>query len=438
MSAAPGPRTRGTAGFVLIGVVIFVLALTIIGLSLFSLSSYEAQFLQRSLDEEQAFQSAVGGMERAKFLLERMDDLGLVSQAWPPGTHVVAASAAQRVPAGLVTAGPVSWDPADSVYLSITAEIITPQADTVRRTVSGRFIPRTNRSYYSQIATSSDEIAADAVAAAVPPPTDRTDTIQMLGSVWQGGAHPDTSWINVLGQRPDIPIITGAVPTPDLTAFFADHPVSAATPAAPQAGYDYYLNAPVNSPEYFCAPSSPDQFFYPTPSALDVNVWVHGLAVWEFPRGVRFDGPLVVTGPGSGNCLVIVAGPNLCPPPGCSWEHEPETAVRLFAGLRVDPGVSLIIVSSGRVYLQHINNMSGTSSVAGDLAIYTRYLYLTGPERHPPVGTAKTMLLQHAPTGNLETVYLDLLGSQGALPGYGSGSGRTLALDSGSWQASSR
>ena len=176
MSAAPGPRTRGTAGFVLIGVVIFVLALTIIGLSLFSLSSYEAQFLQRSLDEEQAFQSAVGGMERAKFLLERMDDLGLVSQAWPPGTHVVAASAAQRVPAGLVTAGPVSWDPADSVYLSITAEIITPQADTVRRTVSGRFIPRTNRSYYSQIATSSDEIAADAVAAAVPPPTDRTDT----------------------------------------------------------------------------------------------------------------------------------------------------------------------------------------------------------------------------------------------------------------------
>ena len=43
------PRDRsprhGESGFVLIGVVIFVLALTIIGISLFSLSSYEAQFL---------------------------------------------------------------------------------------------------------------------------------------------------------------------------------------------------------------------------------------------------------------------------------------------------------------------------------------------------------------------------------------------------------
>jgi hypothetical protein len=53
-------------GFVIVGVVMFVLALTILGLSLFSLSSYESQFLNRSLAREQAcgLQHPFGGVDR--------------------------------------------------------------------------------------------------------------------------------------------------------------------------------------------------------------------------------------------------------------------------------------------------------------------------------------------------------------------------------------
>ena len=67
----------GLASFYLVGavavwgVVMFVLALTILGISLFGLSSYEAQFFGTSSDGSQAFYSAVGGIERAKFVLAR-------------------------------------------------------------------------------------------------------------------------------------------------------------------------------------------------------------------------------------------------------------------------------------------------------------------------------------------------------------------------------
>src|SRR2546426_588673 len=69
------PATHGAgareAGFVLVGVVMFVLALTILGLSLFALSSYEGQFVGQSYSSTQAFDTAMSGLEHAKFVLSR-------------------------------------------------------------------------------------------------------------------------------------------------------------------------------------------------------------------------------------------------------------------------------------------------------------------------------------------------------------------------------
>jgi Tfp pilus assembly protein PilX len=58
-------------GFILVGVTMFVIVLTILGLSLFSLSGFEAQFLNDSMERQQAFYSASGGIERAKWVLLR-------------------------------------------------------------------------------------------------------------------------------------------------------------------------------------------------------------------------------------------------------------------------------------------------------------------------------------------------------------------------------
>ncbi len=57
------PATRPERGFVLVAVVMFVLALTILGFSLYGLSSYEGQFLSRSLATQQSLYRAEGGQE---------------------------------------------------------------------------------------------------------------------------------------------------------------------------------------------------------------------------------------------------------------------------------------------------------------------------------------------------------------------------------------
>ncbi len=62
-------RAAAERGFVLIGVVVMVLALTIIGISLYSLSGYEVQFFGRSYDERRATYAASGGVELVKMLV---------------------------------------------------------------------------------------------------------------------------------------------------------------------------------------------------------------------------------------------------------------------------------------------------------------------------------------------------------------------------------
>src|SRR5262245_17287191 len=75
----PLRRAREEAGFILPGVVMFVLVLTIIGLSLFSLSSYEAQFMHQTLRKTEAFYEAASAIDRARFVLMSTRNLGDVS-----------------------------------------------------------------------------------------------------------------------------------------------------------------------------------------------------------------------------------------------------------------------------------------------------------------------------------------------------------------------
>ena len=67
-------------GFVLVGVAMFVLVLTILGLSLFTLSGFEAQFFARANERAEAFNTAASGIERARFALLATDSLQPVWQ----------------------------------------------------------------------------------------------------------------------------------------------------------------------------------------------------------------------------------------------------------------------------------------------------------------------------------------------------------------------
>ena len=429
--SARGPHP-GEQGFVLIGVVIFVIALSIIVLSLYSLSSYEAQFLQRSLDDEQAFQSAVGGIERAKFALSVPPYLlESVAQNLPEGVISARAVQVQAPNPDSLVSGPVFWNPAANPVLIQVTSLVNGR----RRTVEACFEPRMTQDYYSQVITTSGSIVVDSLAALEGgQPTDRRWTIDLLGPVSEGAIPSDVSaWRPFLRIPPDS-IRTNPVSPPHLAEYFAQYPVSAVTPASFDLRRVYELNAPLESPKFFCAPDDRDHFYYNKWTATPDTVWVHGLAIWEFPRGVRFDAPLCVKGLSGTDCLVIVAG-RAGPQP--TPENDPQTGIRLFAGLRADLGVSVILVSDGRVYLQNISPLA-LHSYAYDIAVYAQDVTLTGPETRPFPPPARFMTLEHSADGSLDNVYVNLLANQGALPDVGAVNGRSLTLVSGTWHATDR
>jgi hypothetical protein len=429
MSPRRAPRP-GDAGFVLIGVVIFVLALTIIGLSLFSLSSYEAQFLQRSIDREQAFQSAQGGVERAKFLLSvppyRMDRV-----AQDLDDPVVSATAVQ-VQAGVPdSTGPLEWQGAD-VTLRVTARV-----NGQERTIDGRFKPRLTRDVYSQLLSTHLGIAVDdfAEAGAPPPGTDRRYTVFLGGPVWQGTMPPDTnSWLPILGSPRPVGIATDPVTLPAVAQYLAGHtgPMSEDPTNRTYGGITYRryrLYPGTGNVGYFLTPSSmsgdPDFSLCDRTMSQEIMLRVRGCAIWLMPRGIRFDNKVTVVGrsaPG-GDCLVIVAGRS------GTFSYDPDAAITFFAGIASD--IPVILISDGRVYIQHLNNPAGTNSQVPDLSIYARDVVLTGPRWV----SGRTMTLEHRTTGFLDNYWVPRLANSGFLPNVTSASGRELALLPGTWRA---
>src|SRR5262249_2977160 len=147
-----GPSARGPAtrrgpfvrredplerGFVLVGVVMFVLALTILGLSLFSLSSYEAQFLTRSFDSDQAFYAAQSGIEHAKFVIAKQRKLVDVSTSLFPAPEVVYARAARTDTVPMDTTSSIdAFPPGTPISIRVMASV-----NGVRRMIEASYIP---------------------------------------------------------------------------------------------------------------------------------------------------------------------------------------------------------------------------------------------------------------------------------------------------------
>lgn len=434
----PGPGRR-EAGFVLVGVIIFVLALTIIGISLFSLSSYEAQFLERSLDGEQAFQSAVGGIDRSRFALCETSRLEAVGQNLPE--NVIAAVAIQVRSGDSISTGPVEWVPDQVVHLRVTARV-----DGEQRTVTARFTPQEASNYYRQLLTTSGRVAVDPPESADPGlPAQRT--IDLGGRIWQGTIQSpaDTSWRDLLRSwAPGPPILQGSAEVPDLASYFVAHPVGTALPA----GYTreeepidlnrYFLTADPAVPTYYRVPAgfNAGACLYDMCNGAIVTVIGRGCVVWELPAGVHFLNPVFIRAdvgaPGhhwDDRCLVIVAGPDPAEP-----AHP---AIFFEGGLQSD--IPLILVSDGAVGIQHINNPgftneAGFSTVAGDLAVFARNVVLRGPRS----GTIDHLFmeLRHPVNGSLDRTWVRHLAEHGGLPDLTSASGHELALRPGTWRAS--
>ncbi len=412
------------SGFVLIAVMLLLVALITLVMSLYGLSSYEAQFFQQSVDTEQAFQCAVGGIERAKFLLCSVPPYALASvrSPWPAEAHVISAVATQTDAAGVPDSlGAVRWSPDSPVTIRVTAEV-----NGLRRSVEGRFRPTDSPTVYKNLVTTSGGVWLDTGS----PPGDRDSTVVLLGRVSQGAPLGSNAWLDSLAPLPPpraaVVLVPGTLETPALAPYFAAHPAASAAPVE-RSGQVYHLHSGLpDVPAYFRGDGADPQAFYQTAN-VPMQVNVNGLVVWLFPGGVRFAGPVTVAGPlGTGNegCLVIVAGRA-----GAANDPAyPDAGIRFCNGL--DSAIPLILVSDGSVMLEEAGEPAQNLTVP-DLAVFASGVRLLGPR-----GTFQHLMqLAHPAVGSqLDGRYIDDLANAGGLPNVSSS--HDLALVPGSWRAS--
>jgi hypothetical protein len=178
-SLHPAPDERG---FILVGVVTFMLALTILGLSLFALSSYEGQFFASSASREQALQDSESGMELVQALLAApTSDLHTAHRA-EGQLGITSAMAYQRRSASwsdTASSGPVNWD-------STMVIVVSARRGGIERTLMASYLPASTQNPYQRLMAAGLGITA-LIEHSSPP-----SSLRLTGPVWQPVASPST------------------------------------------------------------------------------------------------------------------------------------------------------------------------------------------------------------------------------------------------------
>ncbi len=415
------PPASDSRGFVLIGVVIFVLALTILGLSLFSLSSYEAQFLWRSHRDTQTLYAATSGIEWAKTILSSERKLQAIRSgqlAWstrPPEVTLVQAWQ------GTDSTGSIDFTNGEPVRIRALADDQRGE----RRMVEKEYWPVVPDALYRHLIDSYSFVYLKSTKAGDTLRTQLDGEIRLNTNTypsWQTEAWP---------PLPPAPIL-GGVPLPDVTSFINAHPTSNEIGYTGSGVYDLVGSGDVT---FFLTPTPEteqvslyDHSGPPYDTPVDINVT--GTCVWMLPKGIRIDRPVQVFGTASDR-LVIVAGPigNGSPPP--PFDKKETTYVEgiwLFSGIRSDY-VPVVLVSDAQVVISRgqITTWPGTAEA---LSLFARSVYLEGPSGGP-VEAPNVQVLRHPV--DMDAV-IDELAEKGALPNLTGGSESAFTPIPGTWR----
>ena len=441
-------------GFVLVGVVMFVLALTILGLSLFALSSYEGQFMNRSYDSDQAFYTAQSGIEHAKFVLARggrLEDVG--TSLFPSGVVYASAHLVDGTDPDSIGAFPQQ----DSVELRVMANV-----NGERRMLAARFRSFTGPGLYKNLMRASDSLmteadGADSVAGSA--------NYSLQGDVYDGGMAGG-GWLNNV-QLPWPNRIPAASPEPDVQSFFDDHYATATDAVIPDLGAKVpYSLTTLAGPPPLVSGQPPQVRFYRTENSdlknsqnslrfeqyqfnvdagvreINVNGWV----VWMLKNGFHSDPLLKVTGnnapigPGlPGDCLVIVAGissdPDGPPYPGIGHLHgfgfDFSSGIQSVRTPGLQTTVPVILVTNGWVFNEQFFPPSNQSAESVPyLSIFAHGISLWGPYKKQ-----KFMTLDHDTSQGYDDPkgLIDQLIDQDALPNADAGRMKFKAV-AGTWR----
>jgi hypothetical protein len=371
----------GTGGFVLVGVVMFVLALSILGMSLYAVSGYEVAFLGQTRDDYQALYDAQGGLDMVRARLA-VPPWRLISAHELEGIQgVVRATAYQTRAGGAVD----SLGLIDFTSDSAVTIVLTAGAHGTTQTVSGRFLPSVTTDYYKRLFT----IAGLSVSGASGPsgsiwvepnglnelPLLRLGSVTLGASdqVWQQSS--DTSWTARANWPVHPPIRTGSVPVPDVASYYVDHPYGSNQPGI--AGPHLDFNGVPGAVTYFGPPNGVQSYGYSFYSISSVTLRVTGTVVWELPHGLRDDNTINIVSQGPGPATIVIVGSPyaLRNDPG----GDPNVGLWFFTGLYADPDVNVILVSDGQINLERNYSPLTTTLAIPRLSIFSKGLFLQGP-----------------------------------------------------------
>lgn len=311
-------------GFILVGVVTFMLALTILGLSLFALSSYEAQFFSASSTREQALQNCESGMGLVQTLLADRYPRNLENAQLAVGQFGVTSAIAYQQRSALesdtVSSGPVDWN-------SPVTIVVTAQSGSAERIVQAKYNPVPKANPYQRLMTANG-------ISYTSNNTRDTDTFLMNGRVWQYvRSRRDTAWTDDVTWTSGRPVDPSPTPVP-LADAFVDAALAGETRLPTDWSYPKtedvedggdisFLNS-VYTPRYYRSPPSPTDVdtqnqpeysaytFYSYPT---MRIRIRGKVVWVVPEGICFRRTVTVkcdddVESGSDNALIIVAKAN--------------------------------------------------------------------------------------------------------------------------------
>lgn len=403
-SAWTRPPSR-EGGFVLVGVVVFVLALTILGLSLFSLSSFEAQFLGRSTRSAQALSDAISGIEWARAVLTSERKLEAVANGQPAaGTRPPRVTWVQAVQDGDSVGAVQQGEP-------IRIRALAEDGRGERRMVEVQFKP-TFLLYRNLIDSYEGVHLIDVDTEGDVRRTLRDGSVRL-------NDNSDNRWQTAL-PGPPFPTYAGdGVELPEVQAYLDQHFAAATEVVNPGGSAEYYLTAGGTFFKTTTPGSAPITLNPPSTAQREVEIHVSGTCVWMVRNGMRFADKFRVLGTASDR-LIVVAGPS---------DPTPFGGVGIFLEGALDsPNVPVVLVSDGPILVQS-SVFTEHEGIASSISIYGRSVTLMGPETlNAP--TAKRQVLRHPPS--MDQV-IEELAEQGLLPNV-SGAGSGLAAEPGTWR----
>jgi hypothetical protein len=424
MNASTPSTATDERGFLLVGVIMFMLALTILGLSLFALSSYEAQFFNDSAAREQSLQSSESGMEVVKQLLSappyRLESAQLAVGQF----GITRALAYQRRTTDTSSVGLVNWD-------STLVIVVSARSGGEERTVQARFQPTATRNPYQRLVTCGLGFLANG----------GTNTVQMQGKVWQHVQYPaDSLWTTKVNWTSGRPIDITTPPIPLADAFVdarlpgaGDLTNTVTTGSSGGSGTTSYAlklsNASATTRYYTLSTphqvteqsNDPELSWYGCFFDQRLTLSVKGTCVLVIPDGACFRHEVTIKADGNGatGTLVVVAKAN-------SRQPGNENRALWFEGgfIHTDPNIRVFLVSEGDIAITHDHNSTNVSHESKALSIVCGGLELMGPD------PGSVFKLAYASA--MDAIAENLL-SAGALPALSGGSSAAFALSSGSW-----